>query len=255
MTVCLFNLKPTRVSLGITPGLISKITGIPLGRYKSLENSTNMEEPWLGEAIILSHILCTNGVVPLVTASGNLTDIDTGVDFPSDLDVWRSGTRLPLTDACRIARKLGLADPAHLIVPAHVHQMWDIVSRNERGAAPGACPYCLADGDKRHADTCSAHNLLGARDDTRIGEMAYTPRPRSKRLQRSTGAIAHGVAHIRKSVLCITQARMAEAMGVHPNYYAMVERKEVGLALHRAEQAAQAFKLDVATFYAPPPER
>lgn len=252
MTTYLHNLKTIRMARGLSPAQLADVTVIAPERIRELENRTMLVEPWLDEALMISRALCTKGIAPLI-GSGNLTELDLGPDYPSDRDLWLSGTRLPLTDACRVARLFGLSDPADLDVSPLVRQLWAVIERNERGAAPGSCPVCLGVGGS-HRDTCLGHNLLGHRN-IDPAELGHIPRPRSKQGARTSSIKARGMKHLRTARLGKTQSQMAHIINVSPNYYSRIERCEIPFPLSRAEALARELRIDVNDIYAAPPKR
>lgn len=261
MTVALHMLKLIRGSRNLTPQILSDVTGIPVLRIRALENASTRDEPWLDEAWKLARAVGTAGILQLVSTSGDLTDLD--LDFPmvSDMDVWRSGARLPLTLACRLAIQFGVNDPYHLVVEEGHRQIWDIVSTNERGAEPGCCPWCLADmfpsedtPTPRHAPWCLPDNLWGRRDLIDKAELGHMPRTRTAGAKRTSTAKGWGLKALRCRLMK-TQKQFAEAIGMDPTYYPRVERCEQALALKYAERVAAAFRVDVASLYVKPEDQ
>lgn len=253
MTVTLSLLKLTRQSKGVEPRHLSAVTGLPVPRIRELEAATRPVEPWLDEAYMLMRALCTDGILPLIS-SGSLTDLD--LDFSiNDREALRSGVRMPLTMACRLAVEFGLTDPYDLVVRPHQQQIWSIIHDNERGAEPGCCPWCLADiyAGEHHHEMCLPDNLWAARNVMSAEALTVQPRPKGRESKRGASAIAKGLKSIRLR-LGRTQEQMASAIGVDKNHFARMERGEVRMTLINAERFASVFHVEVPEIFAEPEE-
>lgn len=254
MAVMLAFLKTVRKARGINPTQLATLSGLSLARIKALENISIMQEPWLDEACCLSRVLNTRGILPLASLSGNLTDLDTGFSIPGDdVTAWRAGLRLSLSAACRLTAQFGLSDPADLVTVDLHRQIWDIVERNERGAEPGCCPWCLADihAGHAHAATCLPDNLWGRRDLVDPATVSHIPRPQGGTARRAPSAIAHGLKAARERAMK-TQKQLADAVDMHSNHFARIERGEVRLMRTTADKIAQLLRVTVESLYAQP---
>ena len=74
MPTYLNNLKALRIKHGILPKHLASLANIGEARFRTLENLSDTCEPWLDEALTLARVLNTSGVIPLISASGTLTD-------------------------------------------------------------------------------------------------------------------------------------------------------------------------------------
>lgn len=253
MSTKLHMLKKLRQMRAISPQQLASLTGLPLARIRSLENASIIEEPYLDEAYIVARCMGLGGIIPLLTLSGNLTEVDTGFPLAADVDVWRSGQRLPLSVACRLTLRFGLDDPSELITLARHKQIWDIVERNERGAEPGCCAWCLADihAGEAHKPTCLPDNLWGRRDMVDLKALGHVPRAEGRGKRMTASAIAKGLKAAR-AASCKTQDQLAHDVGMHSNHLARIERRELPLLLRNAEKIAQTLKIPVESLYAEP---
>lgn len=244
------NIKLLSMSRGMTPRSLSLLTGIPKARIQKLSNHTEMEEPWLDEAYLLHRVLCTPGIVPLMSGSGKLSECSMGVFFASDVDAFRAGRRLPLSVACRLAVRFGLDDPAELVARALHIQIWDVVSSNERGAEPGQCPWCLADvyAGATHDEMCLPNNLWGPRDVGDARDLMFPLRPSAKSHRKMPGARGAGLKPLRER-LVMTQEQFAKMCGINKNTFSRMERGDLTLTLRNAEKIAAAFGVTVESLY------
>lgn len=251
--VTLDLLKTTRMTRGVTPRNITDLTGIDPARFLELETKTKSKrkQPYLDEAVTIARVLGTDGILPLIT-SGDLTQIEAGIDTGHDLPALHAGVRLPLNVAVRLTCKLGLADPAQLLPSALHQQLWSVLASNERGAAPGECPWCLAsiaEGEP-HRPTCLPHNLFqrDAQFDYDAGALIKEP----DRSVNSSSGTGHGLRALRES-RHLTQAEMAGKLGLNPNHYARMERLEIPVTTTNADKLATLFEIDPASIYAKEP--
>lgn len=239
-------LRNTRTSRDLKRPHLEAITGIDASRLRTLE--LRLAEPWFDEAVLLSYALGTHGIVPLLT-SGSLTDCDLGEPTESDLPVWRSGARAPLSLACRMAVAFGLSDPRTLSVDPVARQVWEIVAANDRHPEhAGICPWCIADVamGEEHLATCLPHNLYGPRDVAHEGAVLLP----SRKHERTKGIPARGLKAQRLAHNMI-QKEVAEVLDIHVNYYARLERADVPLTVEHADKLAAYYDVDRAVLYAP----
>lgn len=246
--------KRYRENRGLTPKQLAAITTIPVKRVKVLEslNVHLAEEPWMDEARAIGRALGVEGVLPLLGAA-SLDVLDLGFDLNDDLDCWRTGCRLPLAMACRLALRFGLSDPFELYHREPIYrQIWSTVATGERTPAPGTCPWCMATivGDAGHLDTCLPANLWGPRDQP-ILSLGVPPRPRKPGRRRFGSKAAPGLQAFRES-RGTTQDTFAASIGLHPNYYARLEQGRDKLTLEMADKIGALYKIDPMILYAPP---
>ena len=246
----LSNLKDLRVAKHTRRVYLENLCGISQDRIRSLE--LGLSEPWYHEARTLARTLnCT--ILGLITVSGSLTQaVDRGDDLPHDLAVWRSGVRVPLSLAARVAVMLGLTEFEDLEVGALDRQIWDVVESNERHpTALGFCPWCAADvleGD--HLPTCLPNNLYGMNAADVLGASgpaAVTP----KRRGRVPGIKAHGLKALREARR-MTQKEVGALIGIGSNYYARLERGDVPLNTGHADVLAAYYGVAREVVYAEP---
>ena len=250
--IFLTNFKSLRIAARITRSNLAHISGIDESRIALIEK--RKQEPWYSEALRLHRVLNTAGINQLISADlpvlgmardDTLSDNPTTLSdlgerpAPTDEEEWRYAASVPLSLAVRICIRYGLTDPAQLAIDPLTRQVWDVLKSNERGAARGQCPWCLADTTSEpaaHLPTCIAHNLFAPRltgtshfdYDLRSGSRAGKPR-------RPRGVRAYGIAPLRKRA-GLTQAQVADHIGVKSaNHYARIERGELSLSLERAD--------------------
>lgn len=231
---------------------LSALTGIDWERLKHFESvdPKRRTEPWFDEAIIIARALCTHGIWPLIT-SGPVKDLDLGKLLPDDLDLamFRSGTRLKLSVACRVAIRLGLSDPIELVQPYHglVQELWQIIASGERQSDPGNCPWCNQRivGDAGHLPTCLPDHLFGARGDAMAPRIKALVPPEQRGVGRPAASQAWGLAAVR-TARSMKQHEMAAKLGYKSvNHYAQVERGEIKLRLDKAAVFANILGVDV----------
>ena len=242
---------------GLTRSNIASLTAaagreITIARQKELENGPHRAEPWLDEALDLASILLTGGITPLMASeenpSGNLTLFDLGPSVASERDLLVRGVRLPLSMACRICVEFGLSDPADLQQRSIHQQIWDTLQHNERGAAPLECPWCGSPAGQEHAPHCLPANIWQARS-TAPYLLTDAPTPRVART-RGTARLAHGLKGAR-SAAKMRQIDLANAIGMHPNYLARIERLDAPLTDANAENIARVLERKVADLFGP----
>ena len=248
-------LDPQMKAKGLGKTALAHITGISdrlLADYMKCRR-----EPTLGDAIILSRVLNTAGVVPLMIASERLSDCDLGYSMPNDHEVVNvMGAAVPLATAARVSVAMGLSDPSYLIYPdrALLRQIWSIVEQGERVPGPGHCPWCAADiaGDPAgHLSTCLPNNLWGVHPTGKIG-VRPTPSARG-RDGRGGSFYAHGLKRLREAFGArvgrpYTQSEMCgPVMGI--GHYSRVERCVVRLPYDKAMKLAQMHGVTVDDIY------
>jgi transcriptional regulator with XRE-family HTH domain len=242
------NLRELRLARDITAPALCAMTGLTANRLLAIETKTDRKrvEPWLDEAYRIANVLGLGGIIPLMS-SGDLTSLDLGED-QHDRDALRAGARLPLSTAVRLTIALGFDDPIELVVEARHAQLWDLVERNERGAARGQCPCCLADiqSGEFHRDTC-APAALWSRRQMRQADLKVHPRPR-KRVGRAASGLGHGLRPLRE-LHELTQAEFAEKVGMGANHYSRVERCDLNLTLDAAKKISDIMRVDIAVLY------
>lgn len=247
-------LKTYRLSREISRPQLSAITGIRTVRLRALE--LREAEPWFDEALILHRAFCTPGLNNLIL-SDSLTLSSVESPLPTDLVEWVSGVRAPLSLAVRVAIRCGLDDPCHLAPSPLFKQVWAVLEASERHPeAPGWCPWCGADifsGDP-HLPTCLPNNLFAARggidgvDET----LAYSLAPKT-RVTRRRGIKASGLKTLRVEREML-QKDVADAIGIHPNTYARIERGALPLTVDNADRLAKLYNVHRAVVYAVPDE-
>lgn len=249
--ITLSALRPMRLKIEYPRALLATVALIPASRLRDIE--TRKVEPWLDEALRIARAL-GQSIADLI-ASGDLTTFDRDPKlFPKDLEHWRSGVRLPLSLALRLAYRFGV-EMEDLDAPLFTRQVWSVVQATERHPeAAGWCAWCQADvvGGEPHADHCLPHHLYGSRAlDGFTADFIpeHLPRP-AKAGRRGGGATAHGLRSIRIEH-GKTQAEMAALMTINTNHYARVERGELPLVLDRATALAAELGIDRDRIYAP----
>lgn len=218
---------------------------ITIDRLKELENLPR-HEPTYAEARDLARILLLPGIVPLITPMPLFTMSHVlGPLRPDDIYYWRMSEDVPLSVACRITIALGLDDPLELEhMPVHT-QLWATIEANERGAAPGVCPWCLgADGD--HLPTCLP-NVVWAPQSTHPYITATFPQT-GRPSKRGDSRIANGLkaCRARKG---ITARKLANDVKVHPNTISRIEQHDIPLTRRLAEKIAPLLGVTVDALY------
>lgn len=246
-------LRPIRVDKGVTRPVLSSVTGISEQRLRDLDLNTH--EPWFDEACLIARALCTEGITPLIT-SGSLTSCDLGPATQSDTTLWRSGRRSPLSLACRAAIAFGLDDPADLTQGSLPRQIWEVIEANERHPdGLGWCPWCGVDrfptdeGQADHLPTCLPNNIWSTAalpqdaEEARPAAMPQTVKTRTK------GIPARNLRPHRLGQDA-SQKSIALVLGIHPNYYARIERGDVPLTIEHADVLARYYGVDRALLWA-----
>lgn len=248
----LSNLRSVRVAADLSRPVLAHLSRIDVDRLREIE--INRTEPWFDEALQLAHTFNTGSVLALVgvsdAADPALHDM-AGLHYPTDLDSWRSGIRCPLSLAVRLMLRFGLTDPLELsVLPIH-HQIWDVLQAGERVLeGPGWCPWCRADvlGGETHSVLCLPANLWTPPELSLRAQVRYRPRVAKVGERGLQGVPARGLKILRTS-RNITQAQMAECVGVVTNHYARLERGEAGLVLVKARALAAMFNVDLSEIY------
>lgn len=242
----LSNLKAIRVSAGIGRALLARIAALHIDRVRDIE--LRKTEPWFDEALALSRILNTKGILPLISSDDLTTLVDRDPPIPSDEQSWREGMRAPLSLAVRVAARYGLTDPADLVVSPIMLQAWDVMQHNERVVeAGGQCPWCSECGS--HAPTCLPNNLFTPNSNgTTFFEVSMRSKvpPGRKRAARAYGLKALRLASD------FTQKQIAEAVGLSSNHYARTERGELTLSIENADKLAEFYGVSRALIFVEP---
>lgn len=230
---------------GVQKSLLISITGIDETRMSEL--LSRKFEPFLDEAYLIARALGLNSIIPLISGSGNLTEHHLGIPMPTDVDLLRAGARLPLQAACRIAAKLRLDDPIHLVRSALTVELWSIMStlRSE------TCPFCkvptVGEPAPKHADDCLPDILWGHRTGA---EASTTLRPARPGVGRRASGKAQGLKRERIRAGQLAQD-VARAAGLRADYFSKLERERLNLTTDVAERIAAVLGCDVAAIYAP----
>lgn len=262
MTVTLGNLAHVRMSIDLNWSRLAHITGIDWVRLKQLESAARYKttEPWFDEALILARACCTAGIYPLVCEPDSLIDLDLGTPLPGqlDFDLFRSGMRISLSVACRVARQLGLSDPVQLVQPPHelMAEMWRIIETGERTRAPGQCPWCAADivGGAAHLPTCLPQALFAPRGKFAAPHIKRSVPPEQRGWGTRASAHAWGL-RAQRDRLGLKQAEMAVKLGFKStNHYALMERCQINMTMERAQTIGVILGIDYAELYAKPEE-
>lgn len=250
------HLRELRMSAGLTPKNIVAISEskrsrnptadiITIERLRTLENLPR-HEPTYAEARDLSRILLLPGIVPLITPT-NLYAMDAvlGPLQETDFDLWRMSDLVPLSVACRVTVALGLDDPIELEHLSIHEQAWAILEQNERGASPGACPWCLGVRG-HHTSKCLPAALWAPRGHKTImtSDIPAPARPRT----RGNSRFAHGLKLCR-TARGIKQQQLAADVGVHPNYLSRMEQLDRPLTRELAERIAARLGCTVEALY------
>lgn len=249
----LTQMRNLRITRNLRRGQLADMTAIDPDRLSEIEKQK--AEPWFDEAILLHRALCTQGITTLMT-SGTLTTCDLGPPFAQDVDVWRSGLRVPLSVAARLTLRFGLTDPAELAPTALTRQIWAVVGTNERHPAMqsrGFCPWCQVDvvcGGK-HLPTCLPNNLWGSNADVNLTELPPGLMRTKRSGKRSYGMPAHGLKVLR-IMAGLTQKDVQERCGVNSNHYSRIERGDLNLTPQTADKLAALFGVDSARLYVRP---
>jgi hypothetical protein len=214
--VTLDQLKNEMKARGYTATTLSRLTprSLPADRIADLmaQDIKRTPEPWLDEAYMLARVL---GVGDIATLIGRpIETLEMVEDIRGDLTIWRTGCRLPLAHAIRLARSFGLSDPYDLYEVIRLRSANPIMTGLwQMTPALGECGWCGGSGDETpyhgHATTCTMNNLWGPRDlpTTVLGPTLPYPRNAGKR-QNGLGRKAPGLRPLRKR-LGVTQEFMA----------------------------------------------
>lgn len=254
----LFKAREIMHSRSMSMPTLSAVSGITPARLRQIVNATRQEEPWFDEAVVISRCLGLGGIVPLIT-SGDLTHCPTGIDLGADVEMFRSGTRMPLSMAVRLSLRFGLTDPAGLVVTTLHQQIWEALESGERTSTPGVCPWCRAvapaAGERvPHLPTCLPDNLWGPRNRALGLDESFIPRPLTDNTsRRGISRRAHGVKALRTKLMK-TQEQFGAAAGIGTNYIAQIERGNIPLTIAKAERIAAAYRVSIESLYLPPDE-
>lgn len=243
----LANLHALLVQRQFSTARFANLVGLEPKRVRHLEYGRHKTEAWFDEAVMISRGLAVDGIAPLIT-SGNLTEIDLGRDMPYDLDVFRSGARLPLDIACRIARRFRMRDPIELSVTQQSRFLWSILGAGERDGS-GLCPWCRQPTTKGlgHAETCVPDVLWGERSRTIAPLLGAAPKPARKGLT-SGSRPAYGMKSVRES-MNLTQSQMAAKIHIAPSHVSHYETLRRPLTMTAANKFALILGIDVNRFF------
>lgn len=250
--ITLSALRPLRLKIEYPRTLLASTAFIAAPRLRDIE--TRKVEPWYDEALRIARAL--GQTIADLIASGDLTTFERDPRmFSKDLDHWRSGVRMPLSLALRLAHRFGV-ELEDLDASLLTRQVWSVLQATERHPeAAGWCAWCQSDvvGGEAHKDHCLPHHLYGSRaidgmTDEFIPE--HLPRP-GKGGNHKGGARAYGLRALRDQ-LGKTQIEMAALMSINPNHYARIERGELVLTLERAANLAAAVGIDRDRVYTAP---
>jgi DNA-binding XRE family transcriptional regulator len=229
---------------------LAHFAAVEVERLRGIDNRTH--EPTLPEAYRISRVLNLDGILPLIHERATLDEMDCGIPLPTDVEMLRSGEKLPLSLACRVAIKLGLPDPILLIQRGIDRELWRMVLER----SDSICPFCRANLDepqgleRGHTIHCLPDHLYGARDVPRrgVGNAARTIRP-GKRSGGSGPGL--GVATQRK-LKGLKQLELAERMGVTFQYLSKLETGYLALTIEKAHQIAALLGCDEALLFVAP---
>lgn len=229
--------------------VLASVVGLEESRVSELVAATH--EPYLDEAIAIYRALGLHGIMPLI-GSGYLTSFDMGIPLPTDLDMLRAGVRLPLSLACRIAVKIGLADPAHIAGHSVTFELWDIITT----LRSTTCPYChvptVGDTLTVHDPSCLPSLLWGSRDRRPYAEIGAAPKPERPGKGRRASGWAKGAR--RERIKVGMQAKeLADAIGKTPDYVSKIECQRITLTTAMADTISNVLRCDPAQLYNPEP--
>lgn len=240
----LAHLRTLRLAVKLKRSHLSAITGITDKRLTLIEK--RKVEPWLDEAHLIACVLNLGGINPLVILpkavklSGSLT-------LSEQLALWRSGERIRLSTAYAITAASGRDDPFELVSSPVACEIWNVIEANDRHpTGRGYCPWCGADAyeGEAHAATCLPSFALA--------RPATGPMNADRRLPSQDGnstAMPGKALRTLRERAGLTQAEVADGAHMSPNYYARVERCEVGLTRANAERIGEVFRVDPAALY------
>lgn len=214
-------------------------------------------EPYLDEAGRIAHVLNTT-IRDLIAEPGQ--PIDWGFDVFDDVEVWRAKTRLPLRVAGRLCERFGIVDPIHLYELEHARvgipllaEVWGQLMDGDRVRLPDSCAWCgAATGEGApHLKTCAPAFLFEGRDGDPAA-LGAEPKARDPRRRAAGGKmVARGIKALCQSK-GITYARLANDLGVHPNYVSRLATGAKPTTYERAEQIAALFRVPVDQVYVAP---
>lgn len=234
--VALAHLRTVMSGRGYTASKLAQLTPLTLGvdRIADLmaRDAKRTPEPWLDEAYTLARLLGLDDIATLIGMP--IDQLDPLEDVRGDLNIWRTGCRLPLSHACRLALRFGLPDPYDLFEVIRLRDRSRLLtSLWTMSPAPGECSWCGGSGDDPlyhgHTPTCTMNNLWGPRDlstDTLGGTIPY-PRTAGKR-QNGMGRKAPGLRALRKREKA-SQANMALNVGCSEAHWCKMENLTANL--------------------------
>jgi len=251
------QLRSIRVSRGLKRSQLADVTAIPDARLEALE--LRKAEPWFDEAILICRALCTDGILPLI-APDNLAQFRSAHLLPAHhaRNIWFSGARLPLSAAVDLADRFGLTDPEQLYSTPLQRQLWEVMQQTERHPeAPGWCPWCAADilGGEAHLPTCLPNLLYAPRGGITLTDAEHrmlVPEKRGSRMKPRSlpgvGLKPFRLAHH------LRQQDVAVRANLDVNFYARLERGDLGLTLKTAQKLAAFFDCTVDDLYSENPD-
>lgn len=258
--VVLANLRHEIAAKSSSVPKLAAMLPIHIDRIASLASTDarRQAEPWLDEAWALVRTLGIDDICTLIGTP--LADIITYEAAVPDLDIWRSGCRLPLSTAVRLTRRFHLSDPIDLYEVIRlrkaspiVMETWSTVATGERVRAPGACPWCAADTtveNAAHLPTCVPENLWGPRDQVLADHLQ--PRPRLPgRKQLGNSHPAPGLKAVRER-FCKSQEQMAHSLNISVGHYSKVEACKTPLTRDLAIRIGHTFGIDPLDLTSPP---
>lgn len=235
---------------GITDAQLAALSGIGLARIKVLEsmNVHKAEEPWLDEACAIARVLGVPYVAQLIGRDAVLADIEVNDDPYDDLEVWRTGVKLPLRFGIRLGRRFGIEPLQLLTIPAIVWEFGIIAASGERTS--GACPWCNGTivGGAGHLPTCTMGALFAPRD-LPVSTIGVPPYPEKPGTRAQGSKRAPGLKRLREG-LGITQEQFAASIGKHPAYYARLEQGRDPLNTNLARLICAIYKVTMLDLYA-----
>lgn len=252
--VTLSAMRAVVAARGTTLPKIAAISPIPLNDLADLASAdvARAREPWLDEAYMIARVL---GVATICDLIGQPLDaIVVHERFESPVAIWRSGMRLPLSDAIAITRAFGLSDPYDLYEIIRLRssspvllEAWSGMAQGERFGPLGICPWCGEAG--AHRPTCIPDLMWGSRD-TALEIDDLRPRVPGKR-QNGISHFAPGLKAIRERAFK-TQAQMADSLGISLGHYSKLEGCKAKLTGDLAHRINHKFGVPILDIVSPP---
>lgn len=255
-------LHPSMVAKGLSAKTLApRVPHIPLEHIQDLMSTDHrrVREPWLWEAHALTRALGMDTICTLIGLP--LHEIEQEEDPRGDLAIWRTGCLLPLSVACRLARRFGLPDPFYLqeiiniqgIAPI-VGEAWAVIASGERLSAMGnwaACPWCIQPAGEPHLPTCVPNNLWGTRDVDVASTIVVGPQPERPGKRPHGGHRAPGLKGVRER-LGVSKQNMADFLGFSMPHYHKVEQTGANLTFDAAKKLREKFGVHPGELYQTP---